>query len=386
MRLRLQGGHLVPCATVEVTSSGRRAGAAPLLEEERDARGEALVADASDPIGVHGARPGSALAADDDPVQSVGAKREVAEIGEERLAGDETDVAGRGSEVGEAHEVGRGFDTDGDTETAWKVCEPTSIQHEGPSRRLVEMATRVAALRGSPIACFGSADLVRRDAAGRKRWLMQADEVLYLHPERVRLQGPAIDVDADPLPDVVLEVDHTTDVRRGEAYREEAESRAFPGWKAEEIHHALTEEPLSAGARRALERTALAMGARAGTRPEDDPFTRTISRMAEAKGHAQGHREGRLSAHRLPLSHDAAFGPMLLVPYLSPCHEEGLVVGVLHPVHVRHVLHLDRQPLLPHPPAGPQEHELPLRKNSFCGSIKYNSWRRCAATLDQEAT
>ena len=30
---------------------------------------------------------------------------------------------------------------------------------------------------------FGSADLVRRDAAGRKRWLMQADEVLYLHPD-----------------------------------------------------------------------------------------------------------------------------------------------------------------------------------------------------------
>ena len=43
---------------------------------------------------------------------------------------------------------------------------------------------------------------------------MQADEVLYLHPDRVRLQGPAIEVDADPLPDVVLEVDHTTDVRR----------------------------------------------------------------------------------------------------------------------------------------------------------------------------
>ena len=47
----------------------------------------------------------------------------------------------------------------------------------------------------------GSADLVRLDAAGRKRWLMQADEVLYLHTDRVRLQGPAIDVDADPLPD-----------------------------------------------------------------------------------------------------------------------------------------------------------------------------------------
>ena len=33
---------------------------------------------------------------------------------------------------------------------------------------------------------------------------MQADEVLYLHPDRTRLWGPAIDVDGDPLPDVVL--------------------------------------------------------------------------------------------------------------------------------------------------------------------------------------
>ena len=103
---------------------------------------------------------------------------------------------------------------DGVAETAWKVCEPTSVQHEEPSRLLVKMATRFEILRGSWIACFGSADLARRDVAGRKRWLMQADEVLYLHPDRVRLQGPAIDVDADPLPDVVLEVDHTTDVRR----------------------------------------------------------------------------------------------------------------------------------------------------------------------------
>ena len=215
---------------------------------------------------------------------------------------------------------------DGETEMAWKVSEPTSIQHEQPSRRLVKMAGKFEMLRGSAIECIGSADLVRRDAAGSRRWLMQADEVLYLHPERVRLDGPAIDVDADPLPDVVLEVDHTTDVRRrklgiytesgfpeiwvlvpwdssvrapglaihvrrGEAYREEAQSRAFPGWKAEEIYRALTEEPLSAGARRALERVALAMGERAGTRPEDDPFTRTISRKAEAKGRREGYMD-----------------------------------------------------------------------------------------------
>ena len=82
---------------------------------------------------------------------------------------------------------------DGDTETGWKVCEPTSIQHEAPCQELAQMAGRFAMLRGSRIACFGSADLVRLDATGRKHWLMQADQVLYLHPDRVRLQGPAID-------------------------------------------------------------------------------------------------------------------------------------------------------------------------------------------------
>ena len=215
---------------------------------------------------------------------------------------------------------------DGDTETAWKVCEPTSIQHEQPSRQLAQMAGQFQMVRGSRIVCLGSADLLRRDASGRKRWLMQADEVLYLHPDRVRLQGPAIEVDADPLPDVVLEVDHTTDVRRrklgiyktsgfpevwvlvpwessvrapglaihvrrGEVYREEAESRAFPGWKAEEIHLALTESPLSEVALRALERTARAMGMREGTRPEDDPLTRSISRRAQARGRREGRSE-----------------------------------------------------------------------------------------------
>ena len=155
----------------------------------------------------------------------------------------------------------------------WKVREPTSIQHEGPSRQLAQMTGQFAMLRGSRIVCFGSADLVRLDAAGRERWLMQADEVPYLHPGRVRLQGRAIDVDGNPPPDMVLEVDHTTDicprkpgidkgggfpairvlvpwsssvrapgltihVRRGEVYREEPASRAFPGWKAVKIHHA----------------------------------------------------------------------------------------------------------------------------------------------------
>ena len=215
---------------------------------------------------------------------------------------------------------------DGATETAWRVCEPTSIQHEEPSRLLAQMAGRFAMVRGSRIACFGSGDLVRRDASGRKRWLMQADEVLYLHPDRVRLDGPAIEVDRDPLPDVVLEVDHTTDVRRrklgiymesgfpeiwvlvpweasvrapglaihvrrGDGYREEPTSRAFPGWRAEEIFRALTEAPMSEGALRAMERAALAMGAREGTRPEDDPLMRWHGARARTQGRTQGRME-----------------------------------------------------------------------------------------------
>ena len=231
------------------------------------------------------------------------------------------------------HYEGRLEFWDGDTETAWKVCEPTSIYHEKPSRRLGRMAERVASLRGSPVESFGSADLLRVDATGRKHWLMQADEVLYLHPDRVRLAGPAIDVDADPLPDVVLEVDHTTDVRkrklgiymesgfpevwvlvpweasvrrpgltihvrRGEGYREEPESRAFPGWRAEEIHRALTESPLSETAWRALERVALSMGAREGTRPEDDPLMGSHSAKVRAKGRREGHREGHAEGRR----------------------------------------------------------------------------------------
>ena len=224
------------------------------------------------------------------------------------------------------HYEGRLEFWDGATETAWKIPE-TPIQHEWPSRNLTRQSARLEMLRGSPILSLGSSDLVCLDASGRKRWLMQADEMLYLHPDRVRLQGPAIYVDRDPLPDVVLEVDHTTDVRRrklgiyeesgfpeiwvllpwessvrtpgltihvchGEEYQEEAASRAISGWRAEEIYLALTESPLSETAWRALERTALTMGVREGTKPKDDPLMRSLSAGAREKGFARAYREG----------------------------------------------------------------------------------------------
>jgi len=217
---------------------------------------------------------------------------------------------------------------DGRTETAWKVCEPTTIQHEEPASMLPWAMREFASLRGSRIKCFGSSDLVRRDGSGRRRWLMQADQVVYLYPGRSRPLGSEIDVDRGPLPDVVLEVDYTTDVRRrklsiyeeagfpevwvlvppgsrraghprvtisvldGGAYRMAPESAAIPGWRNEEIYGVLTEDPWSESTRRALHRVARAMGEREGTGPEDDPLSRSLIREGEARGRVQGRLEG----------------------------------------------------------------------------------------------
>ena len=206
---------------------------------------------------------------------------------------------------------------DARTETAWRLRD-VSLWHEQPGQRLAMLAARIASVRGAPVECFGSASLVRLDAAGRRRQLMQADNVLYLHPARWQEWGRNVNVDADPLPDVVLEVDHTTDVRRWKlgkyqewgfpeiwalvpwqkslrkpglaihlceargSYRQASESAAFPGWTVGEIHRALTEEPLSTAAWQALERVGRALGARDGTTPEDDPLTRSLHDKAQA--------------------------------------------------------------------------------------------------------
>ena len=115
-------------------------------------------------------------------------------------------------------------------------------------------------------------DLLLRDEHGEPQLIMQADESLYLHPDRAKLPAAAMVVGEDDFPDVVLEVDHTTDARRGKLslyeswgfpevwvdvpdasspkrprelrpgltihlledgrYRVAAESHAFPGWTA----------------------------------------------------------------------------------------------------------------------------------------------------------
>ena len=202
---------------------------------------------------------------------------------------------------------------DAATEVAM-VCEPVSIYHEHPPQRLAGLLTTIAHVRGSPIETFGAADLLVRDARGAHLRILEADQTVYLRPRTTRPWGPAIEVGSDVLPDVVLEVDNTTDVRRGklalyeswglpevwvevpdaaspsrpaglrpgltihvledEGYRTVPSSRAFPGWTAEEIHRALNETELSDATTAALRRAGRALGAAEGTGPDDDPFLR----------------------------------------------------------------------------------------------------------------
>ena len=78
---------------------------------------------------------------------------------------------------------------DADTEIAW-VAEPTTPYHEWPSRRLAALIDRIAAERGSAIACYGSMDLTQRDEHGAPRRILQADESVYVYPPRAR-RSPA---------------------------------------------------------------------------------------------------------------------------------------------------------------------------------------------------
>ncbi len=218
---------------------------------------------------------------------------------------------------------------DADAELAWVVREPPSPVHESSAHGLAALVERIAAARGSPIKCYGAMDLMQRDGNDAPRRIMQADQSLYLRPNRVVLPGlRAMIVGEHALPDVVLEVDHTTDVRRGKLvqyeawgfpeawvevpdqsavsrpqglvpglsihvlergrYRMSAESRAFPGWTAGEIHAAMNETTPSARTYGILERVGTLLGAAEGTGPHDDPLLRSQRRQGFEAGHAEG--------------------------------------------------------------------------------------------------
>ena len=241
------------------------------------------------------------------------------------------------------------------------------------------LAQIIAGMRGSPIECGGTMDLDLRDEYGERRRILRADQSVYLHPGRSRLpDAVGMVVGEHDFPDVALEVDHTTDVRRGKlrlyeawgfpevcvevpegysarrprgrrpgltihllegaAYRESPESRAFPGWRAAEVHTAMNEAATSVATGRVIERVARALGERDGTGPDDTPWllaqreeTRTASR---AEGYAEGREQERVRimealARRLLASRGSS-GPG---PRLDPADLRGIadeeVVDVL---------------------------------------------------------
>ena len=212
---------------------------------------------------------------------------------------------------------------DADTEIAM-ICEPVSYYHERPAARLARLAGLIAMARGAPVEAVGHTDLLVRNDRGERQRIMQADQILFLRPAQAIPVGNAIEVGTDALPDVVLEVDNTTDVRRGKlrlydswgfpevwvevpdqpapsrpgslrpgltiyltesgGLRPVAASRALPGWTAEEIHRALNEPELSETTAAVLKRVGRALGAAEGTGPDDDPFLR--SERSESRAQA----------------------------------------------------------------------------------------------------
>ena len=234
---------------------------------------------------------------------------------------------------------------DADSELAWMVRD-VSPRHEEPSSRLVALVNNIGMIRGRPVTMYGNADLQERDARGGRLRAVQADQLVYLaRPETLSCEGRAprappppqvIVVGAFPLPDVVFEVDLTTDVRERKLglyeswgvpelwvevpdadmpskrkrpgltihvlsdgrYRASRESVAFPTWSAREIHRALNEPWTSTMTVATLRRVGEAMGRLVGAGPEDDPFLgaeRLAARRAgEAKGLEAGRRAGLL--------------------------------------------------------------------------------------------
>ena len=98
---------------------------------------------------------------------------------------------------------------DARSQTAWVVADgPPSAIHEGTTRRLTQIAAHLRLVRGAPIVTLGSVGLVERGADGRSVRIMQAEEILYLHPGRARLPDGNLVMGEHDLPDIVLEVDY----------------------------------------------------------------------------------------------------------------------------------------------------------------------------------
>ena len=218
-----------------------------------------------------------------------------------------------------------------ETGTAWVMRDAGPV-HENAPNLLSELLTRMCLERGSRFLLAGAVYLMERGEDGRPRQVLVADQTVYLDRSVWRARDPAIVLGVDPLPDVLLEVDHTTDIRRnklpvyeawgfpevwvdtpdepspnrprgvrpgltiyvlaGGRYRTADESRAFPTWTAPQIHAALNESRLGSQTLADLTRVGRRLGEQEGTTPDDDPQLGRHRRQAREAGLRAGRAEG----------------------------------------------------------------------------------------------
>ena len=219
-----------------------------------------------------------------------------------------------------------------ETGTAWVLRDAGPV-HETAPNLLSELLTRMCLERGSRFLLAGAVYLMEREADGRPRQVLVADQTIYLDRSVWLPRDPAIVLGVDPLPDVILEVDHTTDVRRnklpvyeawgfpevwvdtpdepspnrprrlrpgltiyaldGGRFRIADESRAFPTWTAAQLHAALNESRLSPRTFADLTRVGRRLGRQEGTTSDDDPQLGRHRRQAHDAGLRAGRAEGR---------------------------------------------------------------------------------------------
>ena len=226
---------------------------------------------------------------------------------------------------------------DADTGLAWELRD-VSAKHEEPRSRLVELVMDIGKLRGRPVSMYGTTDLQERKRDGTRVQTAQADELIYLdcsnRPDGVIVVGDF------PLPNVVFEVDLTTDIRdrkldvyaswgvpelwvevpdasmpskrkrpgltilvlQDGEYGQRTESVAFPTLSADEIHRALNEPWRSSFTVATMRRVGEAMGRLTGTGPGDDPLLGAERREGFEEGRRDAREEGRRGLLRERLS------------------------------------------------------------------------------------
>ena len=231
---------------------------------------------------------------------------------------------------------------DGRTATAWELRDGPTALHEWPIQALKEMMVLMGAVRGLPVPCFGSRGLAVLDGDGKRLRVLHPDQSVYLKaPARTDSEGD-IPVHRSGFPNIVMEVDNTTDTRKGKLklyedmgvpelwvevpeiwlestndkppirppdlvpgltifllegskYNEYPASRALLGWQADDIHKALNDlSGISAHHSAVLEELGRRIGARTGTGPDDHPLMRSLRQQSRREGLTRGLAQGRV--------------------------------------------------------------------------------------------